>query len=271
MRSCDESKVSTILPSIIADICRLHIPVFRYEDLESASIDCHYDNTLTNLVNTHVRLRPDTACSYKREGGENTHFGNQTECSFANVLFHKIMNSFTIRIGGDICILYCRKVKCHHIGRELPGITASQPQRSNAREQQLHMRTVIVLSANNRMYEENSHGRTNKLELISTLYSVRSRLGYTAPERRLDSRTESQIVAENLVCTGVGADCGTRTYANTDMTTKGNDVPAPGGCDADLVRIFSQVGRHRVCPFVSTDWNPYVQVSESERDITTRT
>jgi len=204
-----------------------------------------------------------------REKAARTHIsGTELNIHLQMYSFHKIMNSFTIRIGGDICILYCRKIKCHHIGRELPGVTASQPQRSNSRQQKLHMRTVIVLSANDRMCEENSHGRTTKLELMSPLSSVRSRLGYTAPERRLVSRTESPIVADNFVCTGVGVDCCTRTYADTDMTTIGDDVPAPGRCDADPMRIFSQVGRLRVYPLVSTDWNPYVQVYE--RDIITR-
>ena len=59
-RRCDESKVSTILPSIIADIFRLHFPVFRYEDLEPLGNDSHYDTTLMNIVDTHVRLITDT-------------------------------------------------------------------------------------------------------------------------------------------------------------------------------------------------------------------
>jgi len=36
--------------------------------------------------------------------------------------------------------------------------------RHNHNSKQQHMRTVIVLPANNWMYEENSHGRTNKFE-----------------------------------------------------------------------------------------------------------
>jgi hypothetical protein len=67
-------------------------------------------------------------------------------------------------MAETLATLFCRKVKFHHIRRELTSITASHKKTNELWQQPVHMQTVIVLPDINRMYGENSHGRTTKRE-----------------------------------------------------------------------------------------------------------